>query len=201
MYLPERFKAKDDQAAFAVAKENPLATLISVVDGRPFVSHIPLILEGEGSQLKLVGHLAKANPHWKWIEQPLTAIFHGPNAYVTPRWYAKDDVPSWNYAVVHMTGVGRLLSGEDEIISCLKKLTAVTESKAAIPWEFWIPDDLASRLPAAIIGFEIEVQSMQAKFKLSQKASREDRAGIVQGLRAEGDERSEKIADLMAKDL
>lgn len=200
MYLPERFRTKNDQDILEVAQGNPLATLISVKDNQPFINHIPLVLEKTGDQLKLVGHFAKANPHWKLLDGPVTAIFHGPNSYITPRWYAENDVPTWNYAVVHFQGTGRLLDDYDSTVDCLRKLTAHTEAKSNTPWEFWIPDDLASPqdLTSAIIGFEIEVQDIKAKFKLSQNRSVADREGVVRGLKSErADEMSHKIAKMM----
>lgn len=203
MYLPERFAAKNDQDILAVVQENPLATLISVKDQRPFISHIPLVVEKNGAQLKLIGHFAKANPHWKLIEDPVTAIFHGPNSYITPRWYSENDVPTWNYVVVHMSGVGRLLPDFGSIVGCLKKLTDHIEANSKNPWEFWLPADLANPqdLASAIIGFEVDVQDIQAKFKLSQNRSVADRAGVIPGLCSERvDEMSKQIAVLMEQD-
>lgn len=166
--LPERFKINNDENILEIVHENPLATLISIKDFQPFISHIPLVAEKTNDQFKLIGHFAKANPHWKLIEGPTTVIFHGPNSYITPRWYAENDVPTWNYAVVHFQGTGHLLSDYDSTVACLRKLTAHTEAKSKTLWEFWIPDDLSNPqdLTSAIIGFEIEVQDIKAKFKL-----------------------------------
>lgn len=202
MYLPSRFKLEDENEILALARENPLATLISVKDNEPFVSHIPLVIEKREDKFVLIGHFAKANSHWKLIEDPTTAIFHGPNAYITPQWYPQNDVPTWNYAVVHMRGRGRLLHDFESIVSCLKKLTEQVEPKSG--WEFWIPEDLADpgRLTSAVIGFEIEVdrKDVKAKFKLSQHRSATENKGVIDALMTKRkDEDSHRLAELMRR--
>lgn len=100
MYLPERFKVEDESEILTLVREYPLATVISVQDNQPFISHVPLVVEKRGDRYVLVGHFAKANPHWKLIEGPTTAIFHGPNAYITPQWYPQNDVPTLSYLMI-----------------------------------------------------------------------------------------------------
>ncbi|MGZ3797473.1 MAG: FMN-binding negative transcriptional regulator [Pseudobdellovibrionaceae bacterium] len=203
LYLPSRFKQENLREILSLIGENPLATVISTTKGEPFVSHIPLIVQKYENGLKLIGHLARVNPHWKLIDgQPLTAIFHGPNAYITPNWYAENDVPTWNYAVVHAVGQGRLISDYDGIVACLKSLTAQVEAQSKNPWNFWLPTDLESsaELTSAITGFEIDVKDINAKFKLSQNRSLSDRNGTIAGLESERtDENSRKISELMKR--
>lgn len=202
MYLPARFKSEDESDILEIIRRNPLATLISVKENQPFISHIPLVAEKNGDKLTLIGHFAKANPHWQLIEGSATAIFHGPNSYITPRWYSKNDVPTWNYAVVHLSGTGRLLQDYEATVSCLKKLTAHTESQSKTRWEFWLPDDLAKPhdLMSAIVGFEVVVDDIKAKLKLSQNRSLADRSGVIEGLLTDrSDENSIEVAGLMKK--
>ena len=102
MYLPKRFKNGDLQKSISIIEKYPLETVISVTEAGPFVSHLPLVAENQESQLTLYGHLARANPHWKLLDRrDVYVVFNGPNAYITPTWYAENDVPTWNYAVVH----------------------------------------------------------------------------------------------------
>ena len=204
IYLPARFQSKDSEECLELVAEFPLATMITVPGsgGEPYVSHVPLILKGEGESLKLVGHLARANAHWKMMDgERVTVIFHGPQAYITPNWYVENDVPTWNYAVVHFQGTSRLIEDFEGISRCLQELTAHVE-KGPKAWKFWLPPDLATPevLPKAIVGFEIDVTSMRGKFKLSQNRIPEDRAGAIRGLENErSDENSRKIAELMKK--
>lgn len=104
--------------------KNPFATVITVQDNQPSISHLPLTPKKNGNELELIGHMAKANPQWKYLENNLvTCIFHGAHTYITPVWYTKDDVPTWNYSTVHAKGNATLIETEPELILCLKELT------------------------------------------------------------------------------
>lgn len=202
MYLPERFKCKDEKAVVDLMQANPLATLISVVDGDPLISHLPLVARKNGNDFKLIGHMASGNPHWRHINKSqVTAIFNGANTYITPKWYAENDVPTWNYAVVHCQGSTRLIDDADGILECLRTLTNLAEAKSPDPWQFWIPNDLTrpNDLTAAIIGFEITVTDIKAKFKLSQNRNADDISGVVRGLAARSDDNSRSIRELMLR--
>jgi transcriptional regulator len=198
MYLPKRFENADPDRAVALMRAHPLATVISVDrDQPPFVSHLPLIVERRDDQLVIVGHLARANPHWKLLAgRQTTAIFHGPNAYITPTWYEECDVPTWNYAVVHVRGPVTLIDDRDGIVRCLEKLTAVVETEPE-GWQFRVPDDLAEHLERHIVAFELRVESMASKFKLSQNRSAADREGVLRGLRARSDDGSRGILAIL----
>ena len=137
MYNPPRFQCHDEEAILNLIHTYPLATVISPTH----ISHLPLIVEKREGRLFLLGHLAKANPHWQNL-QDVRVIFHGPNAYISPRWYAANDVPTWAYAVVHLTGQVRVFEGHEDIVEKLTKLSAQMDSG----WEFWIPSDEQGRL-------------------------------------------------------
>lgn len=95
MYNPPRFKCEDADEAFALMENNPFATVISVSEGMPLVSQLPLTPKRSGGKMELIGHLARANPHSKLIDtSPATVVFHGPHTYITPKWYTKNDVPT-----------------------------------------------------------------------------------------------------------
>jgi transcriptional regulator len=175
-----------------------LARLVSVgADQQPFVSHLPLIVEQHGENLMIVGHLARANPHWKLLDSRVaTAIFHGPNTYITPKWYAENDVPTWNYAVVHAGGPIALIEDRAGVIRCLEKLTATVEA-GTDRWQFWIPDDLAGGVERHIVGFQMHVESLLSKFKLSQNRSEADRVGVMRGLGTRADDGSRGVLALM----
>jgi transcriptional regulator len=177
-----------------------LATLISQTEQGLFVSHLPLVAEKVADGIVFYGHLARANPHFKYLQtNPVYIIFQGPNGYVTPSWYAEHDVPTWNYAVVHAQGNCELMESPAAIKDCLIKLTKHMESERSIPWEFSIPEDLSAHsvLEKAIAGFKISATSLQAKFKLSQNRRESDRAGVMAGLAQEDTDMARALLELM----
>jgi transcriptional regulator len=204
MYLPKRFENSDWARSLSLMQKYPLATVISQTDEGPFVSHLPLVVEVSEDEITLLGHFARANPHWKAIcKQPVYVIFNGPQAYITAKWYAENDVPTWNYAVVHLKGSCSLIEDSAGIQKCLKVLSDFAEKGSADPWEFWIPEDLAAPgvLEKAIVGFSIRVESIQSKFKLSQNRLEADRAGVIRGLEGRKDDASRAILELMKQAL
>jgi len=205
MYNPQRFKSDDTTEAFDLMEQNPFATVITVVEGKPFVSHLPLIPKRAGDRVELIGHLARANPHWKSFasasaSSQATVIFHGPHTYITPKWYAENDVPTWNYSTVHVTGKFELIESYDCIVEGLKELTTHVERHWPSGWEFLVPNDLTGDiLPKSIVGFRIKVDEINFKKKLSQNRTAADRAGILRGLETRGDDNSRSILNEMKK--
>ncbi len=180
---------------------NPFATLITATNNLPFVSHLPLTPKKVGDKIELIGHLARANPHWKsFANAQATAIFHGPHTYITPKWYAENDVPTWNYSTVHVGGRIELIESYDGIVECLKELTAHVERHWPSGWEFFISDDLTGEiLPKSIVGFKIEVDMLNFKKKFSQNRTPADRAGVLLGLENRSDAGSRAVLTEMLK--
>ncbi len=201
MYNPQRFKSGDTNEAFDLMDKNPFATVITVVEGKPFVSHLPLTPKMVGNEIELIGHLARANPHWKsFANSQATVIFHGPHTYITPKWYAENDVPTWNYSTAHVTGKIELIESHDGIVGCLKELTTHVERRWPSGWEFFIPDDLTGDiLPKSIVGFKIKVDEINFKKKLSQNRTPVDRAGVLKGLETRDDDNSRSVLSEMMK--
>lgn len=201
MYNPQRFKSADPNEAFELMNQNPFATVITVIDGKPFVTHLPITPKKIDNKIELIGHLARANPHWKSFQNSnVTVIFQGPHTYITPKWYGEDDVPTWNYSTVHVTGKVELIEGSDGIVDCLKELTAHVERIWPSGWEFFIPDDLrGDSLSKNIVGFRINVDEINYKKKLSQNRSPADRAGVLKGLEGRVDENSRMMLSEMRK--
>lgn len=193
MYNPARFTGTEEQIK-EIVTQFPFATLITGAE----VSHVPLVLENRAGEWFLVGHLARANAHWKALESADSlAIFHGPDSYISPLWYEEHDVPTWNYVVAHLKGRARLLENEPDTISALKMLSA----KMNDGWQFAIPEDLAQpgALMKSIIGFEIPVSNKSAKLKLSQNRSSSDFQGVLRGLATRKDEKSGAILRWMQR--
>jgi len=201
MYNPSHFKIENMNEISRLIHDNPLATVISIVDSKPTISLLPLVLKADPEGIRLYGHLAKGNPHWKLLEQsPTQIIFQGSQGYITPTWYAENDVPTWNYSVVHMEGQTKLRSSYDETISALQILSDHMEKSRPKPWKFHIPDDLVGgQLTSAIVAFEIQVQQVAAKFKLSQNRKAADFTGVIKGLETEGGDRNLELRDLMLR--
>jgi len=201
VYNPQRYKVTDTDEVFELMDRYPFATIITVTDGKPFVSHLPLTPKKVGDKIELIGHLARANPHWKSFAGTLaTVIFQGPHTYITPKWYAENDVPTWNYSTVHVTGAVDLIESYEGILECIKELTAHVERHWPSGWEFFVPDDLVGEvLPKNIVGFRITVDEVNFKRKLSQNRTPVDRVGVLRGLEARTDDNSRAVlADMLA---
>ena len=201
MYNPQRFKSANIDEAFDLMDKYPFATIISVSDTKPFISHLPLTPKKLDNEIELIGHIARANPHWKaFATSQTTVVFNGPHTYITPKWYTENDVPTWNYSVVHLTGSIELIDDYDGIIECLTELTSHVERHWPSGWEFFIPEDLnGDNLSKNIVGFRIRVTNIDFKKKLSQNRSEVDRTGILKGLETRTDENSRLVLNEMKK--
>ncbi len=189
MYIPSAFSEARVDVLHDLIRAHPFATLVSTGDaGLPVVTHLPLLLDvTRGSSGTLVGHLARVNEHAALLTngRPALAIFHGPHAYVSPRWYrTTPSVPTWNYAVVHATGVPRVLTDEADARRVLEVTTRAFEPTDG----GWTMDGLSPAylrsMTAGIVAFEIPIDRLEGKFKLSQNRSPADHAGVVEALGA-----------------
>jgi transcriptional regulator len=171
MYEPPQFKSTDRAIAAELMRSHPFASLISSDDdGLPFVTHLPLHLETAGDRFILLGHVAKPNPHWRYLQARPTAVvtFLGPHAYLSPQVYPDlARVPSWNYLAVHCTVRARLVEDPDAKDALLKTLIGDHEPAYAAQWRAMDPG-LAGKLLNGIVGFELEVLDLQCKLKLNQ---------------------------------
>jgi transcriptional regulator len=204
VYVPAHFRIDDRAELRAFMRAHAFATLVTVVDGAPFATHIPLLIGGEDDALVLRGHVARANPQWRTLEeQDALAIFSGPHAYVSPSWYtAAQSVPTCNYTAVHALGRGRLLSERAEVMDVLRRLTDAEEARFARPWSMErLSDDYLEGMRRAIVAFEIPVTRLEGKYKLSQNRSAADRAGVADALGASADPAAREVAELMRAHL
>ncbi|GAA0573645.1 FMN-binding negative transcriptional regulator [Halomonas salifodinae] len=159
-----------------------------LLDGGLQASHLPLVLSrGEGELGTLYGHFARANPHWQALEgQRVLAIFQGPHAYVSPRWYAaRPAVPTWNYVSVHASGIVERLDDE-ATQAAFDTLLAKYEPDLLDDAEI-LSDAYRRRLLKGTVGFRIRLDDLQGKAKLGLNRSREDQAGVLAGLGASPD--------------
>jgi transcriptional regulator len=204
VYVPPAFAARDSAAIARLVHDYPFATLITTVDSEPVVSHLPFIHVAEGEPHgMLLGHMARANPHWRRLAgTPSLALFHGPHAYVSPSWYAAPAtaVPTWNYAVVHMQGIAELIDDDAQTRAILDAMVGRFESGRAEPWRLVHDRPGLDALVGAIVAFRFRISRIDAKFKMSQNRSAEDRLRVIDALRSEGYAEASATAEWMAKD-
>jgi transcriptional regulator len=199
VYIPEHFRLRHDGEAIRFMRANPFAILISQTDDGPFATHLPLHVDEKEEKMFLRGHVAKANPHWKYLEQrpQCLAIFHGPHSYISPTNYtAYESVPTWNYAAVHVYGEARLFSAEQDVHAMLGELMETFEPEYRMQWEDLSPKYRENML-RQIVGFEITVTKIEGKFKLSQNRTREDQANVIASLEKAGDSAVSGVARMM----
>jgi len=204
MYTPEHFKEANTERISALIQHNSFGMLVTAPEGAPFVSHLPFMFEpNEGAKGVLLGHMARSNPQWQHLSSggEVLAVFQGPHAYVSPSWYSSPGVPTWNYAVVHLRGKSSLIESESELAALIEQLTHVYESRMPNPWKPELAGERRKKLLNMIVGFRIEVTSIQAKFKLSQNRPSEDQQSVVGKLSQSGNQTEVAVSKLMSEIL
>jgi len=198
MYQPPHFKSDDRAVAARLIREHPFASLISNDDaGLPFITHLPLHLEDRDGEFVLLGHCAKPNPHWRFLQQRPTAVvtFLGPHAFQSPKIYPDlARVPSWNYLAVHCTVAATLVEDAAAKDGLLKKLIGDHEPPYAEQWR-GLGEEFARKMLAGIVGFELKVVDLQCKLKLNQHRP-ESHAALKAGY-AKGNDDERELARWM----
>ncbi|MGE0239378.1 MAG: FMN-binding negative transcriptional regulator [Parvibaculaceae bacterium] len=190
MYVPPAFREDDRQVLHEVMRAARLCNLVTATADGLIATPLPLFLaEAEGEEGVLYGHLARANPQWSTpaIGEAL-AIFTGPDAYVTPSWYAAKAehgkvVPTWNYSAVHAYGPVEFFTDEARLLDVVTRLTKLHEAPRTAPWAVSdAPEPFIKSQLRGIVGLRLPVTKLMGKRKLSQNRSAADRAGVAQGL-------------------
>lgn len=180
-------------------RANPFAILISTIQDGPFATHLPLFVRESEEKLVLRGHVAKANPHWQYLEQQpqCLTIFHGAHSYISPTNYtARESVPTWNYAAVHLYGNARLMSTQEDLMTMLHELMNTFEPAYRQQWED-LGEKYRENMLRQIVGFEIEVTKLEGKFKLSQNRTRQDQSNVIASLEKAQDTAVAGVSRLM----
>ncbi len=202
LYTPKPFAVDDRAASARLMHDHPFATLITPASPEPFISHLPLMLiPGCEPHGMLVGHFARANPHWEHAGKvESVAIFHGPHAYVSPSWYAQPErmVPTWNYATVHAHGTLVVVEDDAAARQVLDALVQRFENSRPEPWQLQMPERARAAKMRAIVAFRLRIRRIEGKFKLSQNHSAEDRRRVAAGLELEGHPDAQATAAWMA---
>ena len=191
MYIPKHFDQPHIEAMHELMRARPLATLVTLSYGGLEANPIPLHLSDAPAPFgTLRGHVARANPLWRDFakEVEALAIFHGPDAYITPSWYATKQetgkvAPTWNYAVVHAYGTLRAIDDAGWVREHLETLTDHHEANFPKPWAVSdAPGEFIEEAIKAIVGIEIVITRLSGKWKVSQNQPEQNQAGVVEGL-------------------
>jgi len=182
MYIPKLYRVDDQARIFSFVRENAFGQLVSNVNGRPHVTHMPFLLSADESTLS--GHLAIGNPqHAELEEREVLITFQGPHDYISPSWYNSPTVPTWNYQAVHIYGRCKVYKTPEKLKQAVDALTAEYEQGFAEPW---VPDYKASKL-RGIVGVEIKITDIECQFKLDQGQTADEIKNIATQLEARGE--------------
>jgi transcriptional regulator len=203
MYAPRYFVESDLTQLDWLAQAYPFATLITSAGGDPFVTHLPVLYQREGDAISVRGHWSRANPQWKHGGEA-TLILQGPQTYISPSWYPDKvpaaRVPTWNYAVAHLTGTLEIIEDELGLAAIVSELTTRHEAEVGSDWRFEFEDeDLRSQL-RGIIGFVLRPSKIEVKFKLNQNHPAANVESVASHL-ASGTESARAIGGLMLEQL
>lgn len=203
MYIPKQFKVNDVEEIREFIQQNSFATLITTKKGKPIATHLPMQLIKEEDNYFITGHMAYGNPQWRtFLDSAVTLVlFQGPHAYISSSWYEQENVPTWNYQAVHIYGKAAILPKE-ELIEDLTLLLEKYEGNRKNPvlWETLSPSLLEKELKG-IVGFKIQVEEIQAAYKMSQNRNATDYRNIVDRLQLEENPTSKQMAIQMDKRL
>jgi transcriptional regulator len=182
MYTPVAFRIDDRRKIARLIKQNSFGTLVTHDGQSSVATHLPFLFhDRDGEHGILVGHMARANPQWRHFrsEQEVLVIFQGPHAYISPAWYQTPvEVPTWNYAAVHVYGTPALIEDHQRLGALLEDTIATYEAEQAQPWAGDLPNEFRDQQMKGIVGFEIPIARIEGKFKLGQNRSPEDLRGV-----------------------
>ena len=204
MDTPRAFVETDLVALDRLIARDAFVTLVTVADGVPCVSHLPVLYAREGDRIVIEGHWAKPNPQAHHAG-PALLIVHGPHAYLSPGWYADKEeaarVPTWNYAVAHLHGALEITDDTDELASIVDRLSQLNEARVGNDWRFEHDRDDHVRQLRGIVGFRFTVERAELKFKLSQNHPAANVEGAAAALQRLGGEDNLAVSELMRERL
>lgn len=204
MYIPSAFTIEERSALAAFMQTHNFATLVTIADGVPYATHLPVLLDQtQGEYGVLVAHLAKANPQWRHFtdEQEVLVIFQGPHSYISPAWYVSEfAVPTWNYTAVHAYGIAQVVEDQAVKEQMLNELVAHHESNRERPWTFqW--SEKHRNLAKGIVAFTVRITRLEGKAKLSQNRPTADQEGVIDALGQSPYDMDRQVAALMTDNV
>jgi transcriptional regulator len=206
MYQPPHFREDDLSVQHALIRAHPLGLLVTLGREGLEANPIPFVLDARASALgTLKAHLSRANAQWRNFDpaQEALVVFQGPEAYITPSWYAAKRehgkvVPTWNYAIVQARGRLTVRDNPDWLLQQIAALTDIQETPRPEPWAVSdAPEPFVAAQLKGIVGVELEITRIEGKWKVSQNRAEADRLGVSAGLRLSQDDASRQMADLV----
>ncbi len=205
MYRQAAFQEDNVDKLFAFIKANSFATLVSIVEGMPCASHIPLVIAMEGDVIKLIGHLAKQNSQWQAFESSESlAIFTGAHAYISPTLYEKhESVPTWNYIAVHAYGVPKIITLKESPELMNKMIDGMINTYEVEYESHWhgLSDGFRDGMMNGIVGFEMTVTRLEGQYKLSQNRSQVEQQNVSNKLLQSSDSAARAVGAQMKQNL
>lgn len=200
MYTPKHFHLTDEQEAIDFMQRYSFATIVTATDNVPFATHIPFLVSKRDDKIVLSSHFAKANPQAaEIIGKETLVIFTEPHAYISPKHYEKEtNVPTWNYIAVHAYGKATILSEGEQTANLLAQMISNYEADYLTQWNN-LPDEYKQRMMKGIVAFEIIVDDLQGKQKLSQNRTEVERENIINALDKSDDTTEAEIAKYMSR--
>jgi transcriptional regulator len=195
VYVPSHFREDRVPLLHEAMRRIAFGALVTLGQDGLVASHVPLLIDAEPAPFGTVtGHIARANPQWRSIKPEISAlaIFTGPNSYISPAWYPTKQqtgkvVPTWNYVAIHATGKLRFFDDAESLRRIVTRLTDRHEAERTERWQVTdAPEAYIEAMLKAIVGFELKIEQLDGKWKMSQNRPAEDRAGVADGLRQEG---------------
>jgi transcriptional regulator len=209
MYIPKHFELTDTKIMHDLMRQFSFATIVSVLEGVPFATHMPVVIRPEPGEFgTLRTHIARANPQWKTFsnqsgssDPEILVIFQGDHTYISPQWYeTHPSVPTWNYVTVHAYGRAKIVEEPERVSELLDELIGSYEGEKG-----WNSSNLSEKymdgMMRGIVAFEIEITRLEGKMKLSQNRSEPDRHGVIVGLKASTQTVDHEVARRMSNML
>lgn len=199
MYIPKAFKVTDREQLINFIKENSFGILFSQINGEPFATHLPFIVE----QNCLMSHFAKANPHWQLLdEQQVLVVFHGPHAYISPTWYQEENtVPTWNYTAVHVIGKVKIVKEPKQLQETLEKTIRFNEQFERTPWQANFDAHAINGMMNSIVGVEVSIGAIEGKWKMNQHHPVQRQQNTIEGLLQSSQIYAKQVANLMKRNV
>ncbi len=210
MFIPTSFQPSQHASIIEMIQQYPLATIITIIDGVPVASHVPVLYLNDEQGERLITHIARANPMWRHLDTPWLIVFTGASHYISANWYpskavSHKEVPTYNYQAVHITAKASL-ANEAAAIDILFKTTDYFENQLHntnpdhTPWRLTdAPDEFIHKMCKALVAIEFDILDVQASFKLSQNKDAQNRQGVIDGLSQLDTHESRVMTDLIQR--
>jgi transcriptional regulator len=202
MYIPKTNLTTNKNEIVAFMQRFSFASIVTTKDNFPTATHLPFLITLKEDEVVLTSHFAKANEQWKDVEAVTNlVIFNEPHAYISPTHYDTAlNVPTWNYIAVHAYGQAKLITEPEKTLKLLEATIDNYEPAYRQQWDN-MPEDFKTKMAKGIVAFEIVVTDLQAKKKLSQNKSDNEKEKIVAALSKSDDTNEKLIAEYMQNDM